>query len=91
MSDDIVSTKGVIRVLEAHGVTVTPGTDGSFTLEKGDVVEVQFIGSRVSGRLLHRFRHRFDIPIHLLFRADDPPAGPRLVERKVASINPTDD
>ncbi len=80
--DDEVATELVIRVLQRNEVAVTQ--DGNtYTLSKGEVIEVQILNECCSRRMLQRFSRKFGIGIHLLFRPDFPKGVVRSVPRIV--------
>lgn len=60
---EFVTRETLLLVLQAYGVTVTPGTDGRHTLRKGSVLEVHFLPDTVSRHLVGRFARKFDVPV----------------------------
>ena len=70
-TDEEVPTPGVMAALQKGGVGASKNGD-TYTLSKGDVVEVQILGAYCNRRMLQRFARKFDIPIHLLFNPEFP-------------------
>jgi hypothetical protein len=61
----------VITVLRSNGVTVTPtAEDGSYILQKGDVIESQTFPLYVGRKGLQYLQRHFNVPIHLFFNVE---------------------
>jgi len=62
----------VIRVLKSRGVLValTDASTQTYTIEKGDFLECHVLKGEVVAKLLHYFKRKLGIPIHLFWNPD---------------------
>jgi hypothetical protein len=70
VSDTTVHRDTVIKVLRAGGVDVSRDGD-RFTLAKKDVaIQTYVLPLQVERKMLFRFQHRYQIPIHWFFNPE---------------------
>lgn len=62
-----VSRESVIDTLRRNGVTVTPDKDGSYIIQRGDVIQFQIFPAYVGRKALHYLQRHFGVSIHLFF------------------------